>query len=137
MKNSKKISLTDIDQISKENKFWILHVTQVNPNLNLQIQPISGEPAILDPIHVFATLMDKIDIPVFEILETEVWDFIPYLDDRILQTTKIKKSVGPLIIGFNYKRLVKSTAEVCYCIDGVLDIIAAMDFEFIANLEID
>ena len=138
MIESKKMTLKDFPKVSRENEYWLWHLTGKDYLEYSDIQPLSGPPAISTKFHTFQEIMKNVHIPVYETPVLDVTDYLMYLDDIILQKIKKdKKWEGPVIIGYNYSRMVYSTLHYCYCSDGVLEVIAKLNPELLLKIEID
>ena len=127
------ISLNDFEKISNDNEFWVWHLIDSIDNPLLEIQPLSKQ---IDRFHALETIINKTQIPYFETVIYDAMDFLLYLDNTILQKLKTKKPnrMGTALLGFNHSRFVYSTLHYCYCPEGVLEVIAKLNPEYLTNL---
>lgn len=136
MSKSILISSEDFHKISQENEFWLWHLLPSTRNLHLDLQPLS-EPFESDyHVHFLQKIAVQSGIPIFETKIIEVIDKVLYLDNIILQKLKDKHNVEeyPAVLGFNYDRFVYSTLHNCYCPEGVLEIMAKLNPEFVLKM---
>jgi hypothetical protein len=139
-----KVSHKDFIKIAKENDYFLWHFLQKNQNDgNLTIRSIEEGNNKDSKLHL-NILLKEIDIPYFESYTEDSIDFlhelgIPY--DKlwnpnfnfILKTNDTK--FHPVVIGFKKFEKIKTTLEVCYCLDGVLKIIGELNPDLILNHE--
>lgn len=135
MIESKKIKLEDFQNVSKNNQYWLWHLTLPKPNDFLEIQPLDEEPNEDIGYHVFREIVSQTKIPVFQTKMIEVVDFVLYLDNKILEAFKNKKQdeLGALILGFNHSKLVDHTINRCYCSEGVINILLSLNPKLLSN----
>ncbi len=134
------IEVKDFYRVGKSNQFWLWHFTTIEPNPSLIIQPISQKHGDGGGFHAFKVLAEQLQIPIFESKTKESIDFLISLDPNIrIENLAIPKGFAPIIIGFNYMRLVSSTQHPnkCYCPEGIVEIVAEMDFNLLSRLKLD
>jgi hypothetical protein len=134
------ISVKDYRKIGLENKYWFWFFTASKINSGLQIHPINVD-ASFDGFHPFRTLIDQLEIPVFETKTEDSIDFLISLDPNlhIKNLNPEPNYFAPIILGFNHMRLVSSTQhpKKCFCVEGVLEMVADMNVELLAKLKYD
>jgi|LauGreDrversion4_2_1035121.scaffolds.fasta_scaffold97593_2 hypothetical protein len=136
----KYIEVKDYQKVGKTNEFWLWHFTASQPNESLIIQPINEKPWDETGFHPFKVLAEKLQIPIFESKTKDSIDFLISLDPNITsQKIFFNNKFVPIILGFNYTRLVSSTQHQgkCYCPEGIVEIVAEMDFNLLAKLQFD
>lgn len=135
MIESKKIKLEDFQEVSKNNEYWLWHLTLPKPNNFLEILPLDEEPDEKIGFHTFREIVGQTKIPVFQSKMIEVIDFVLYLDNKILEVFKYKpqNELGALILGFNHSRLVDHTINRCYCSEGVINVLLSLNPELLSN----
>jgi hypothetical protein len=136
-----KVNHKDFIKIAKENDYFLWHFLQKNQNDgNLTIRSI--EEGNKDSKLHLNILLKEIDIPYFESYTEDSIDFlhelgIPY--DKlwnpnfnfILKTNDTK--FHPVVIGFKKFEKIKTTFDVCYCLEGVVKIIGDLNPDLILN----
>ena len=133
MKNKYPIEPIDFHKISKKHKHWLWHLTDTNVGEFLHIQSLSKK---MD-FHFLNEIVNRTKIPIYETNIYDVINTVLYTDDIILQKLKRKKNkeIGPVVLGYNHNRFVYSTLHNCYCPEGVLEIIAKLNIEFLLNYD--
>jgi hypothetical protein len=90
-------------------------------------------------------IMDLVNIPYFESYTEDSIDFlnglgIPYENlwsPKNMTPNSFHKTFNPIIIGFKKFNKIKTTQDICYCVEGVLEIISELNPEilFTVNTE--
>ena len=93
------------------------------------------------------TILDKIDIPYFESYTEESIDFLINLGipgDKLWMPPKdIKRYIPkefyfpPIILTFHKSLFKNSTFDVCYCAEGLMDIIGRLNIQFLLDAKLD
>lgn len=133
------IKVDDFKKVGSTNEYWLWHFIAPKPNLELQIQPIHGAVNEIG-IHPFRDLIEQLQIPIFETPTNEAIDFLISLDPYLhIENIFRNNKFSPLILGFNYMRLVSSThhPNKCYCCEGIVEIVAEMNVELLGRLKFD
>ena len=139
-----KVTHKDFFKLAKEHDYFLWHFLQKNQNEGRTVLRSIYEGDDEDTINPLNILFKEINIPYFESYTEDSIDFlhelgIPY--DKlwnpnfnfILKTNDTK--FHPLVIGFKKFEKIKTTLEVCYCLDGVLKIIGELNPDLILNHE--
>jgi hypothetical protein len=137
-----KIKHTDFLKIAKENEYFLWHFLQKNQNLYGNAiyswfdKGEKNENQLKD-------ILENCNVPYFESYTEDSIDFLAGLgfDYKLLYTTggdyiNVPNDVRfrPIMIGFKKFGIVKSTFEICYCSEGVIDILSKMNPKFIEEL---
>ncbi len=107
-----------------------------------KINPYTNEPEH----HMLRTLLSMTDVPYYESYVKDSMDFLINLglnakDLYILRNPwpnlapDKKFYYVPAVIGFKRKRMVYNTQRVCYCVEGITEIILRLNPELITNIE--
>ena len=133
------IPISDFRKVGLQHEYWIWFFTDSLKNEMLEITPIkkNREKYEFTP---FENLIDLVQIPVYETPTKDALDFLITLDKNFVAKNIFKKNnFVPIILGFNHLRLVSSThhPKKCFCIKGVLEIIAEMNLELLTKISID
>jgi hypothetical protein len=145
-------TVNDFKKIAKENEYFLWHFLmedQHNTDTGLwsffeeRINRHTNEP----DVHMVRTLLSMTDIPYYESYVKDSIDFLinlgldgreiyklrnPY--EGILPPNR-KLYYVPLVVGFKRTGMVYSTQRVCYCIEGITEIIMRLNPELIYNIE--
>ena len=128
-----KISSKDFYRVAKEHEYFIWNFVSkdASPILSIQSYFLERE------IHPLKEIIDLIKIPYFESEISEEVDFVINLEDGYAQKILTDKGkLKPLMIGFKRARVVASTFQgICYCQDGLIEIIAKLNPEFLLNTD--
>ena len=122
------------------NEYWLWYFAASIPNPKLTIQPIETPPWFTEDIHPFRDIVDQLEIPVFESKTKDSIDFLISMDGEFTPDKLIRKNeFEPLILGFNHMRLVSSTQHptMCYCPEGVIELVAKMNVNLLERLKFD
>lgn len=130
-----KIRLEDFGEVSKNNKYWLWHLTDKVRNPILEIQPLDEEPSQFTQFHTFKEIVKKTKIPVYQTSVYDVVDFLFYLDNTILTALKKKNNneLGPHILAFEHSRLVDHTINRCYCSEGIINMLLNLNPDLLTN----
>lgn len=137
--NGLQLKVNEFRKIGLQNEYWLWNFYPKNFSKLVDLQPYSKEPHGITNSHVFKDLVDKLEIPVFETYTEDALDFLLTLDNNISKKIYDKSGPHAVIIGFNKCRLVSSTMhpEMCYCVEGLLEIIGKMNPELLLKLNFD
>lgn len=133
------ITVSDYRRIGMTNEYWLWYFAASKPNPKLTIQPIET-PWFTEDFHPFRDIVDQLEIPVFESKTKDSIDFLISMDGEFTPDKLIRKNeFEPLILGFNYMRLVSSTQHpnMCYCPEGVIELVAKMNVNLLERLKFD
>ena len=132
-----KIEVKDFRKISVSNQYWLWHLTPNTRNELLDIQPISEPPCEKTDYHTFKEIIQQVQIPVYETRISDALDFLVNLDDFFLKPISEGKDIGASVLGFNYGGFVWSTSHLCYCSEGIMEVIAKLNPELLLKFELD
>lgn len=141
------VTISDFKKISSENHIFIWHFLQKKQNeVPYTIQSYFED---LDNIYngrnSLLPILESIDIPYFESFNHESIDFLMDLgfSGPFLYNPKPNvfgadhfKHYTPLIIGFKDGKMINSTVNTCYCMEGILEVIASLDIKLLETLDI-
>jgi hypothetical protein len=134
------ISVEDYKRVGLKNKYWLWFFTKSVVNPTLEIQPINLDVSE-DGFHPFRKIIDQLEIPVFETKTEDAIDFLISIDPNIhIKNVFFKnRDYAPIILGFNHLRLVSSTQhpKKCFCVEGILDVVADMNISLLSKLKYD
>lgn len=136
------VTHNDFMEIARTNDYFLWHFLQKNQNDgNLLIRSVFDENNS-GSANQLNLLLKEIDIPYFESYTEDSIDFlhelgIPYdkLWNLNFEFSGYKSNYHPVVIGFRKFQKVKTTFDVCYCIDGVVKIIGKISPELILNYQ--
>jgi len=146
-----RITVNDFKKIAKENEYFLWHFlmeNQTDTHIGLwsffdeKINSHTKEPEI----HQLKTLLSMTDVPYYESYVKDSMDFLINLglngkDLYILRNAwhglppKKNFHYVPLVIGFKKTRMVYNTHQVCYCVEGITEIIMKLNPELLSNIE--
>ena len=150
------ITIKDYDRIAKENEYFLWHFLQKNQEKsNAVFYSIFAdcnfqegrENDISHKENHLLTILDKIDIPYFESYTEESIDFLinlgipgdklwtPPNDNRIHVPKEFY--FPPIILTFHKSLFKNSTFDVCYCPEGLMDIISRLNIQFLLDAKLD
>jgi hypothetical protein len=130
--NSNIISHKDFYDISKKHEFWLWHLTTAKEAEWIELKSLSSQ----TDFNGLQVIVNQTGIPLYESPVEEVVDFIMYTDNTTLRKIRHQgTNLGPIILGYNYSRFVYSTLHNCYCSDGVLEIIAKLNIDYLLKFE--
>ena len=144
-------SVDDFKKIAKENEYFLWHFVgenQHNTNHGLwsffeeKINDYSKQPEL----HQLKTLLSVTDVPYYESYTKDSMDFLINLGlDAgllyILRNPWPHKAPDrrfyyvPTVVGFKRTRMVSSTQRVCYCVEGITEIIMDLNPKLLSNIE--
>jgi hypothetical protein len=144
-------SVDDFKKIAKENEYFLWHFVgenQHNTNHALwsffeeKINDYSKQPEL----HQLKTLLSVTDVPYYESYTKDSMDFLINLGlDAgllyILRNPWPHKAPDrrfyyvPTVVGFKRNRMVSSTQRVCYCVEGITEIIMDLNPKLLSNIE--
>lgn len=150
------ITIKDYERIAKENEYFLWHFMQKNQeNADSSFYSIfvdynfqeGRENDISHKENQLLTILDKIDIPYFESYTEESIDFLINLGipgDKLWMPPKdIKRYIPkefyfpPIILTFHKSLFKNSTFDVCYCAEGLMDIIGRLNIQFLLDAKLD
>lgn len=137
------VTTKDYFRLAKEHKHFIWHFVQKEQSeTTMELFSYFDEPKN-GKTHVLKFLLDGLDIPYFESYAEESTDFLINMgiDGKKLYQPNFNKSIyydrsqfyRPVIIGFDKFKVVKSSPPICYCIDGLLQIILDLNPEYLTK----
>jgi hypothetical protein len=135
MEKREKILISDFDNISKENEFFLLHFV-AREKMMIGINSVIDYYDEINPLH---NILDIIDIPYFETyLDSNSVDFLINLDDVFIKKVYRGGYFQPTIVAFNKKRMVGHTYPPnCLCAEGIIKIIGDLNPQYLINAKID
>jgi hypothetical protein len=137
----KHITVEDFRKVGLYNEYWLWYFTPSQIFPSHVIQPIEGPSDDLG-VHAFKYLIEQLQIPVFESKTQESMDFLISLDPNLVSKNLYypeSQTYVPIILGFNYMRLVSSThhPKKCFCFEGIIEIVGEMNPEILKKLILD
>jgi hypothetical protein len=146
-----RVTVNDFERIAKENEYFLWHFLMEEQHNSIngiwsffdeKINPYTNEPEH----HMLRTLLSMTDVPYYESYVKDSMDFLINLglnakDLYILRNPwpnlapDKKFYYVPAVIGFKRKRMVYNTQRVCYCVEGITEIILRLNPELITNIE--
>ena len=146
-----RVTVNDFERIAKENEYFLWHYLMEEQHNSIngiwsffdeKINPYTNEPEH----HMLRTLLSMTDVPYYESYVKDSMDFLINLglnakDLYILRNPwpnlapDKKFYYVPAVIGFKRKRMVYNTQRVCYCVEGITEIILRLNPELITNIE--
>jgi hypothetical protein len=135
-------SVDDFKKIAKENEYFLWHFLMEDQNetklglwsvFEKKINPYTNT----TQFNGLEILLSMTKIPYYESYTKDSMDFLINLglDVKYLSTSGKTRSYSPLIIGFKRNRMVYNTHRLCYCVDGVVEIIMNLNPELLSNIE--
>ena len=148
-----KIHVSDFPKIAKEHNYFIWHFIQKKQyNSFLAFYSYFDEEFFMKGIYPRMNLLkqtlDKIDIPYFESYTEESIDFLmenlkfkgsELYTPRYVEEIHYDKEqfYRPVLVGFNKFKPVFSTRNVCYCTEGLIEIVLKLNPDLILNVNWD
>lgn len=146
-----RVTVNDFERIAKENEYFLWHFLMEEQHNSIngiwsffdeKINPYTNE----SEHHMLRTLLSMTDVPYYESYVKDSMDFLINLglnakDLYILRNPwpnlapDKKFYYVPAVIGFKRKRMVYNTQRVCYCVEGITEIILRLNPELIINIE--
>ena len=137
-----KVEHTDFFKIAKENDFFLWHFLQKDQkDSGILMYSVFDKNPLID--NTLLEVLDNCSVPYFESYTEDSIDFLAglgfdykklYVIDEYHINVDKKKRYRPLIIGFKKFTKVHSTFEVCYCPEGVIEILSKMNPKYIEEL---
>lgn len=142
-----KITISDFKKISSEHPVFIWHFVQKHQNqVPFSIQSYFDDLNVLyNSRNQILPILKMVDIPYFESYVHESMDFLMDLgfNASLLYNPKPNvfgvdhfKHYTPLILGFKNGQKIKSTVDFCYCMEGIIDLIASLDINLLEKASI-
>jgi hypothetical protein len=142
----KVITYKDFHEIAQKNDYFLWHFLQKNQEKNnLQLWSVFKEKEDKRIDHAMRTILESFDVPYYE---SYVEDNIDFLNGFGIDYSRLWKPYtgnvhvisrdfffGPVIIGFKKYENVYSTLDICYCIEGVVEVINKINPELILNYQ--
>lgn len=135
------ITVNDFQSVARDNEYFLWHFMQKKQkesSLTLYSYFEKRE----SEGNKIKELMDLVNIPYFESYTEDSIDFlnglgIPY--ERLwspnnMSPNSFHQTFNPIIIGFKKFSKIKTTQDLCYCVDGVLEIISELNPEFLSTV---
>lgn len=144
-----KVKVEEFYNIAKKHDYFLWHFVQKNQVKNkLTYYSYFDEPTEeRNNSHELRYVLDKIDIPYYESYTEESIDFLlnynfnPKIlfNPTFIPDLYIEREFfySPLIIGFRKFSYVYSTLDICYCLEGLLEILMRMNPKFITDMYLD
>jgi hypothetical protein len=144
-------TVNDFKKIAKENEYFLWHFLMENQHdtvygiwsfFDEKINPNTNE----SEHHMVRTLLSMTDVPYYESYVKDSMDFLINLglngkDLYILRNPwphlppEKRWNYVPLVVGFKRTRMVYNTHRVCYCVEGMTEIILRLNPELLSNVE--
>lgn len=129
------ITYLNFSEISKNNEFFLWHFL-VPEKTSLELQSYNS---IIHERNILKEIIDITKIPYFE---SKVKNEVNFLSNLKNGYSKLMwnpvEGYNPVILGFNYGRLVYSTwQDFCYCKEGLIGMIYGLNPEFINQIDLD
>lgn len=136
------ITINDFQNVARNNDYFLWHFLQKNQESSgLEFYSYFKQRENRD--HKLKELIDLVEIPYFESYTEDSIDFlnglgIPY--ERLwtplesLHGTPSNQKFSPVVIGFKKFTKIKTTQDICYCVEGVLGVISELNPEFLLTI---
>ena len=125
------VTVEDFNRISKENEYYLWHFVKKEYVASLEIQSYFYDKT---EKYKLKTILDMVDIPFFESYTEDSVDFLINLGFSANKFWSGGKEFAPIMIGFNKNRKVTSTQDgICYCTEGIIDIVYQLNPKFILD----
>lgn len=137
-----KVTYKDFHRIAKEHEYFLWHFLQKDQDVTgMSLSSIiDGK----DEKNELKFILDGLDIPYFESYTEDSVDFLAGLGigyekiftplKKTARPVQIKYRYSPILIGFKKFTKVLSTKDLCYCSDGVIQIIGKLDPNILGNI---
>ena len=140
-----RVEVKDFFSIAKEHPYFLWHFLQKKQSegslafFSYFDEPEDGKPNILK------YTIDELPLPYFESYVDESIDFLlglgfsskqlykPQYDELIYIPRE--RFYLPFIVGFNRYKKISSTKEICYCPEGVVEVVLKMNPDLILNAD--
>jgi hypothetical protein len=146
-----KNSVENFKKIAKENEYFLWHFLMEDQHeshhalwslFDEKVNPYTKTPEL----HSLKILLSMTEIPYYESYVKDSMDFLMNLGLNGKDLYKLRNLnpelapdrkwyYVPLVVGFKRTRMVHSTHRVCYCVEGITDIILELNPELILNVE--
>ena len=114
-----------------ENEYYLWHFVKKENSGPLEIQSYFDDKT---EKYKLKTILDMVDIPFFESYTEDSVDFLINLGFSAKKFWSGGKEFAPIMIGFNKNRKVTSTQDgICYCTEGIIDIVYQLNPKFILD----
>jgi hypothetical protein len=143
-------TINDFKKIAKENEYFLWHFLMEDQNDTIhgmwsifdeKIHSVTKEP-ITNPLDI---LLPMTEIPYYESYVKDSMDFLINLGFDATELYKLRNPwpgwpperkwyYVPLVVGFKRTGVVYSTHRVCYCVEGVTEIIMRLNPELFSNV---
>jgi hypothetical protein len=141
-----KVKTSDYRRISSEYPIYIWHFVQKHQaEVPFSIQSYFDDlETVYNKRSPLSKILEKINIPYFESYNFESIDFLMDLgfNSKGLYNPKPHvlgvdhyKHYTPLIVGFKNGQMISSTLDTCYCLEGTIDLISALDITLLEKVE--
>ena len=125
------VTVEDFNRISQENEYYLWNFVKKENSGPLEIQPYFDDKT---EKYKLKTILDMVDIPFFESYTEDSVDFLINLGFSAKKFWSGGKEFAPIMIGFNKNRKVTSTQDgICYCTEGIIDIVYQLNPKFILD----
>jgi hypothetical protein len=138
-----KVTHKDFIKIAKENDYFLWHFLQKNQNDGDFIIRSINDGGNENKAYHLNLLLKEIKIPYFESYIEDSIDFlhelgIPYKslwnpNFKFVNSDSRDGHYHPVIIGFKKFEKIKTTFDVCYCLEGVVKIIGDLNPDLILD----
>lgn len=142
------ITIKDFRDVARNNEYFLWHFLQKEQyKSSLAIYSYFDNRKRENEINYIKKIVDQLNIPYYESYTEDSIDFIhglgyPY---NILWSPQIssqdiinpKLSFTATLVGFKKFSKVSSTLDSCYCYEGVLDVVASLNPEFLLSLSVE
>ena len=135
------ITVKDFQSVARNNEYFLWHFMQKKQKdsslaLFSYFDKREGEENKIKEI------MDLVNIPYFESYTEDSIDFlnglgVPYANLWSPNNTapnSFHQTFNPIIIGFKKFNKIKTTKDICYCVEGVLEIISELNPEILSTV---
>jgi len=144
------ITIKDFRDVARNNEYFLWHFLQKeqykNSIMGASITMYSYFENRENEINYIKTIVDQLEIPYYESYVEDSIDFIHglgYHYSRLWNPPKPKVVTNsnflfnPVLVGFKKFNKVFSTLDSCYCTEGVLEVIASLNPEFLLSLSVE
>jgi hypothetical protein len=142
------ITIKDFRDVARNNEYFLWHFLQKE-----QYKGTLGMYSYFDKregegeINYIKNIVDQLNIPYYESYTEDSIDFIHelgYSYKMLWQPVSSDISIidskffyGSTLVGFKKFSKVSSTLDSCYCYEGVLDVVASLNPEFLLSLSVE
>ena len=139
------ITIKDFKDVARNNEYFLWHF--------LQKEQYKGDLSMYSyfdnregEINYIKNIVDQLNIPYYESYTEDSIDFIHelgYQYNILWNPPKPQVIVSPnflfntTLVGFKKFSKVSSTFDWCYCYEGVLDVVASLNPEFLLSLSVE